>query len=133
MANFELEGKLVQKAQVQRGNGRNGAWAKQDFLVEFVDGKFPATACFNVWGEDKVSELAQIREGEQIKVSFRISSREFNGKYYTDLRAWRIDRLGAAKPQQSQQQAPAPIAPPEVESPFDLGASLNDEADDLPF
>jgi hypothetical protein len=54
----------------------------------------------NVWGEDKVKDLEKYQIGDKVKVSFNLSSREFNGRWYTDVRAWRIESAGQAAPVQ---------------------------------
>ena len=84
---MEIEGTLIQKLAVQSGKSARGDWAKQDFVIEYQEGNFPTKACFNVWGADKVKELEQFQIGDKIKLSFNVSSREYNGKWYTDLRA----------------------------------------------
>ena len=87
MANIEIEGRLVKKLEPQSGTSSKGEWVKQEFVVEFKDGNYNSNAVFNVWGFDKVKELEAFSLGTQIKVSFGINSREFNGRWYTDLRA----------------------------------------------
>ena len=91
---MEIEGRLEIKLAVQRGRSAKGDWAKQEFVIEYQEGNFPTKACFSVWGADKVKDLERYNVGDQIKVAFNISSREFNGKWYTDLRAWRISPAG---------------------------------------
>lgn len=146
MANLEIEGRLVRKLAVQTGRSARGDWSKQEFVVEFQDGNFPSNVVFNVWGADKVRDLEQYQVGDVIRVSFAPSSREFNGRWYTDLRAWRIAPAGqqpAAQPaprgsqdvpagfapRESQGYAPAP-APTVEDIPADNTA---DFGDDLPF
>jgi hypothetical protein len=98
---MDIEGKLIQKLGVQSGKSARGDWAKQEFVIEYQDGNFPTKACFSVWGADKVKDLERYQVGDSVKVSFNVSSREYNGKWYTDLRAWRISQAGVAA-------APAP-------------------------
>lgn len=150
MANLELEGRLVRKLAVQTGRSARGDWSKQEFVVEFQDGNFPSNVVFNVWGADKVRDLERFQVGDEIRVSFAPSSREFNGRWYTDLRAWRIAPAGqAAQPQASgySQPAPQPQAPrgsqdvpagfaPSAPAPTieDMPAGDNgDFGNDLPF
>ena len=95
---MEIEGRLIQKLGIQSGKSARGYWAKQEFVIEFQEGNFPSKACFSVWGADKVKDLEKYQPGDQIKVAFNVSSREFNGKWYTDLRAWRISPAGAQAP-----------------------------------
>ena len=126
------------------GQGKNGEWKKQEFVIETQD-QFPKKVMFSLWGE-KVDQINGLNPGDDIKVSFNPESREYNGRWYTDLRAWRIERGGAAmqqsggqsyqqqgsmnqeRPYNFNQERPAPqqqgsYAPP-------AGGTMND---DLPF
>lgn len=127
---MELEGTLITKLAVQSGKSARGDWAKQEFVIEYQDGNFPTKVCFNVWGADKVKELGSFRLGEKVHVSFNISSREYNGKWYTDLRAWRITSSAAAGGQ-AYGPAPAPSAP--LPSPAPELTADDMPGDDLPF
>lgn len=98
MANLELEGRLIQKMPVQSGRSARGEWAKQEFIIEYQEGQFPTKVVMSVWGQDKVAELAKINDGSQVKVGFNLSSREYNGRWYTDIRAWRISPAGQSAP-----------------------------------
>ena len=63
-------------------------------------------------------------ENDEIKVSINIDSREYNGKWYTNVTAWRIELNQQAESSAPPAGAPAPNeAPPEI----------SDEGDDLPF
>ena len=95
---MELEGRIARKLNVQTGTSARGAWAKQEFILEYQEGNFPSQVCMNVWGDDKVKELDKYQVGDKVKVSFNLSSREYNGRWYTDVRAWRIEPV-AATPQ----------------------------------
>ena len=153
---MELEGRLIQKMAVQSGKSARGDWAKQEFVIEFQEGNFPSKACFSVWGEDKVKDLERFQPGDQLKVAFNVSSREFNGKWYTDLRAWRVSPAGAqaaapgygnpasqgyGAPDYGQAGAPAGFAPsygqnnvPAGFGPQAPAPTINDmPGDDLPF
>ena len=88
---MELEGKIARKLNVQSGTSARGAWAKQEFIFEYQEGNYPTQVCMNVWGEDKVKDLDKYQVGDKVKVSFNLSSREYNGRWYTDVRAWRIE------------------------------------------
>ena len=82
---LELEGTLRQKLGVQQGTSARGQWAKQEFVLEYPDGNYTSQACFTAFGQDKVAELDKYQAGDRIKVSFNIKSREYNGRWYTDL------------------------------------------------
>ena len=135
---LELEGTLRQKLASQQGTSARGAWAKQEFILEFPDGNFTSQACFTAFGQDKVAELDKYQVGDRIKVSFNLRSREYNGRWYNDLQIWRISPAGAAAP------AAAPIAAAPVASPvppaFESAPAptlddmpADEGGDDLPF
>ncbi|MGM9736155.1 MAG: DUF3127 domain-containing protein [Candidatus Cryptobacteroides sp.] len=88
---MEIEGRIARKLNVQTGNSSRGAWSKQEFILEYQEGSFPTQICMNVWGDDKVKDLDRYKVGDRVKVSFNLSSREYNGRWYTDVRAWRIE------------------------------------------
>lgn len=94
---LEIEGRIARKLTVQTGTSARGSWSKQEFVVEFQEGNFPTQVCMNVWGDDKVKELDKFQVGDKVKVSFNLSSREYNGRWYTDVRAWRIEPAGAVQ------------------------------------
>ena len=92
---MELEGRIVRKLAVQSGNSARGTWSKQEFVFEYQEGNYPSQVCMNVWGEEKVKDLDKYQVGDKVKVSFNLSSREYNGRWYTDVRAWRIEPAGS--------------------------------------
>lgn len=94
---MELEGKIARKMSVQTGTSQRGTWAKQEFILEYQEGNYPSQVCMNVWGEDKVRELEKYQAGDKVKVSFNLNSREYNGRWYTDVRAWRLEPVAAGQ------------------------------------
>ena len=133
---LELEGRIARKLNVQTGTSTRGAWSKQEFVIEYQEGNFPSQICMNVWGEDKVRDLEKYQVGDKVKISFNLSSREYNGRWYTDVRAWRIEPAGQAASQQGYdyaQSVASYAAPTGAPMPTidDLPAENSD--DDLPF
>ena len=101
---MQFTGKLVQVLPAQTGQGKNGEWRKQEIVLE-TDGQYPKKVCVSVWG-DKMSHLT-LAPGEFLTVDFDIESREYNGKWYTDVRAWKVTTATADRtPPSSQQQQP---------------------------
>jgi hypothetical protein len=119
---MQLTARLINVLPLQTGTGKNGQWRKQDIIVE-TDGQYPKKVCIAIWG-DKINE-SQLQIGNQFKIDFDVESREFNGKWYTDCKAWKIELAGASQAAPSDWQA-APIA---EEPPMGVGAPV----DDLPF
>lgn len=88
---MQLTAKLTQLLPLQTGTGKNGQWKKQEFIVE-TDGQFPKKVCISIWG-DKIDEN-QLQIGNELKIDFDIESREYNGRWYTDIKAWKIEVAG---------------------------------------
>jgi hypothetical protein len=88
---MEINGKLIKVLPEVKGEGRNGPWRKQEFIMETLAADYPKKVCITVWG-DKIN-LNDYKENEQLKVYIDIESREYNGRWYTDVKAWRIDRI----------------------------------------
>lgn len=90
---MEMSGIVIAILPKQTGTNKAGnTWEKQDFVIQ-TSGQYPKKLCFAVWG-DKIGKF-QIKEGEEITVFFDVESREYMGKYYTDVKAWNVTK-GAA-------------------------------------
>jgi len=144
---MEVVGKIIQVLPMQEGVGRNGnPWKLQGYVLETLD-QYPRKVHFEVFGEDRIKqnpcEIDQL-----VTVSFDIESREFNGRWYTSIRAWRIQQgdttqvaapAPAAAPVAAAPAAPAapaaaPVAAEQPVAPVDpFDASAGDGTSDLPF
>ena len=85
---MQLTANLLQLLPIQTGIGKNGEWKKQDIIVE-TDGQYPKKVCISIWG-DKINE-GQLQIGNLLQIDFDIESREYNNKWYTDIKAWKIE------------------------------------------
>ncbi len=132
---MEINGTIIQLQPLQSGEGRNGLWKKQDYILQ-TNEQYPKKICFNFWG-DKIDQF-NLQVGDNIKLSFDIESREFNGRWYTDVRGWKAEKevSNAPAPEHyNAQGAMPPPPPPPAASDFPFG-SPNDNGDngnDLPF
>jgi hypothetical protein len=113
-----VEGKLFTVLPEQTGTGKNGNWVKQDFVIETID-QYPKKICITAWG-DKTDVIKGLKHGDTVKASINIESREYNGKWYAEIKAWKIEVVGT-------QQSPA-----SVPAPTHVSFNLNNE-NDLPF
>lgn len=84
---MDISGKIIQFLQVQSGQGKNGTWKKQEFILETGD-NYPKKVCIAVWG-DKI-DMGSFKTGDLVDVSFDVESREYNGRWYTDVKAWKM-------------------------------------------
>ncbi|MDR0713677.1 MAG: DUF3127 domain-containing protein [Bacteroidales bacterium] len=119
---MEIKGKLIKKMPVQTGQGRSGEWKKQEIILE-QEGAYARKVCIAVWG-DKM-DVASMEEGAMLNIAVDVESREWNDKWYTDVKAWKIDVLSASQPSQSDDYPPPPPPPPP--------SFESNQPDDLPF
>jgi hypothetical protein len=122
---MEISGKVVQILPLESGEGKTGQmWKKQYFVIEYMDGNYPKKVCIQLWG-DKTDILRTLAPGTDVKVSFNVESREYNGRWYTDVKAWRVE---------SGSSASAPATPSHNNAPSETFAPIEGGADnDLPF
>jgi len=122
--NMEIKGKLIKLLDQQSGQGKNGTWVKQEFIIETQE-QYPRKVCISLWG-DKVKELESIQVGDLLTASINIESREYNGRWYTDVRAWRI-----VKENTSNNPSTPPDLPPLNE--LDIPENIPGDDDGMPF
>ena len=132
---MELTGKIIAVLPERGGVSKAGnEWKIQEFVLETQE-QYPRKMMFNVFGADRISQF-NIQLGETLTVSFDIDSREYNGRWYNDIRAWKVDRNVAAAPgAPAASAAPASAPIPPIADPFSAAPQMNasNEADDLPF
>lgn len=144
---MDITGKVIAILEARSGQSQRtgNAWMIQEYVIE-VPGTYPRKMMFNVFGEDRIKQF-NIQAGEEITVQFDIDAREYQGRWYNDIRAYNIIRgqvaqsvpaattIAGAAPtanapfppaQQAGDAAAAPFPP--AQEPAGEGA-----ADDLPF
>ena len=142
---MDVVGKIIQVLPAQEGIGRNGnPWKVQPYVLETLD-QYPRKVHFEVFGEDRIKQNP-CDVDQLVTVSFDIESREFNGRWYTSIRAWRIQQgdvtqavpgaAPAVAPVAAPQPAAAPAAAPAEAAPVNMDpfdASAGEGTSDLPF
>lgn len=123
---MEFEGTVYKILPLTKGTSTRGEWQRQDVVFDAAEGTFSRKICVTFF--NKPEDVARLKEGAAYTVSVNIESREYNSRWYTDIRAWRI--------QPKQNDAPAGV-PPGTDMP-PIGeepsfASSPAEVDDLPF
>ena len=117
--NIELTGKIVSVLQEQRGQGRNGEWVKNGFVIEYDDNGYTQKLCLEVLGEDKFEKMkGNVVVGKEVLVKFSASSREWQGKWFTSCSCFYCGAIGGQQAQQPTQQA-APQPQPSAASTDD--------------
>lgn len=132
---MEITGKVVRLGALTEGTSARGQWRKQDLIIE-TEEQFPKTVCLTCWS-NQIDEIQKFAPGQTIKAQIDLSSREFNGKWYTDVRVWRFDPVSAtapaAAPVQSAQQPSMHQTPPAAAPATDFFPPAENSVDDLPF
>jgi hypothetical protein len=122
--NLEITGKLVSLLPQQTGEGKNGQWVKQEFILE-TTGEYPRKVCISAWG-DKARDVENLQPGDVLKLGINLESREYNSRWYTDVRAWKIDKVSESG-NSSPAASPSDIPPPSIED------IPGEDDNDLPF
>lgn len=138
---LDITGKLIQKLPLLSGTSKTGNnWQKQEFVIETIE-SYPKKICANLWG-DRIGQLDAFNIGDLITISFDLESREFNGRWYTDVKAWRIaapatmpqTSPAAASPSTPENLPPAEMPEHPLPNPDDSTDFREEDAtDDLPF
>jgi hypothetical protein len=128
---LELIGKIVQVLDLQTGTSAKGDWKKQDFILE-TEEQYPRKICISLWG-DRVADIAGVQlSKELITVSISVESREFNGRWYTDVKGWKIQRGQVVSASSTvAENAQTPTAGQSVGD--DFATAGENSFDDLPF
>ena len=126
---MEIEGTVHRVLPVVKGQSARGEWQKQEIVLE-QPGDYNRKVCLSFWG-DRVLDVAKLREGDKITASINLESREYNGRWFTEVRVWRM--------QSQQADVPADAGVPPMDLPpigpaddFESSSSTG-ETDDLPF
>ena len=101
---MEITGKIIAVLPPKQGVSQStgNAWMCQDYVLETQE-MYPKKVCFNVFGADKIQEM-NIQLGETLTVSLEINASEYQGKWYNQVRGWKVVRVSV----QGQQQAQVP-------------------------
>jgi hypothetical protein len=122
LVTMEVQGTLHAVLPAVTGTGKNGNWKKQEFILD-LPGTYPKKLCISTWG-DKI-DLSQFHPGDPLKVSVDMDSREFNGRWFTAVRAWKMERIAG-------DGQPVEMVPSHDEAPPVMAMDGVSE-DDLPF
>ena len=127
---MELAGKVIAVLEPRGGVSKNGnEWKVQEYVIETHD-QYPRRRCFDVFGADKIQQF-NIQVGEELNVFFDIDAREWQGRWFNSIRAWKVERVNADAQQMPPMDAPFPPLNAAPAAPVDFSSS--DEKDDLPF
>lgn len=128
---LELTGKIIKVLAPVTGEGKNGPWKKQEFVIEFSEGQYAKKVCLAAWGE-RVDNLNRYKIGDTITASISLESREYNERWFTEARAWKITggEGNSSTSNDTYTQQPAAAQPTFNAEPLPQASSADD---DLPF
>lgn len=125
---MEIQGKIIAVLPARGGmSARTGSsWKSQDFVIETHE-QYPKKCVFTVFGEDRLNQF-NIQLNDELIVSMDVDAHEYNGRWYNDIRAWKVVRASA------EQNVGVPQAPVDTAAAFAAEPAIeSDPADDLPF
>ena len=136
---MDIVGKVIQVLPLQEGVGKTGnPWKVQSYVLETQE-QYPRKVCFEIFGEDRIKNNT-CNVDDVVTVSFDIESREYNGRWYTSIRAWRVQQgnmlnqpVGASAASATAEAAPASMANPAAANTATFDNVGQDETEDLPF
>ena len=133
---MELIGKAIAALPVKSGvSQRTGEqWQSREYVFETQE-QYPKRVCFEVFGTDKLKEF-NIRNNDLIKVHFDITAREYNGKWYNSIRAWKVEHVtqdGSVAGDTANQVAASSPQEPQAPATQAAAPAAKESDDDLPF
>lgn len=136
---MEIKGRVKTLGALTEGTSARGAWQKQELIIETIE-QYPKQVCLICWGE-RVAEAQRFTPGQIIKAHINIESREFNGKWYTDVKPWKFETEDEQPTSYQQQETyqPEPMTYQDSRTPQQNVMDFlqqNDSAEDygdLPF
>jgi single-strand DNA-binding protein len=127
---FEVVGKMIKKYETEN---KSGSFQAREFVIEVESGQYPQFVKFQLV-QDRCALIDEYNEGDEIKVHFDLRGREWQGKYFTNLNAWRLERPSASStPAPAQVATAAPSAPATSSADEISNSSSSGDMDDLPF
>lgn len=86
----KITGTIIKVGEIQTGVSKAGNnWQKQEYVLQ-TSGDYPKTIAFTLFGK-RVDEYPMV-QGEIVTASIDINSREYNGRWYTEITAWAVSK-----------------------------------------
>jgi hypothetical protein len=121
-----LNGKIFKVLPLESGEGKNGTWKKQPIVLEIDNGKYQKKVAVTLWGN---LANGNFEVGKEMSVEYDVESREYNEKWYTDVKAWRINNGGTQTTSESSSISEN-VSDKQFENKTEQPAQI---VDDLPF
>lgn len=128
---IEFTGAIIAALPVQQGTSKRDGkpWAKQEFVIEELNQRYPSRICFQVFGSDKLQQF-NIGQGEILTVHLSPNANQAqdgSGRWFNQVDCWKVSRPGA-------QQAPRLSAAGQpYQQPTTYAGGAGQPSDGLPF
>jgi hypothetical protein len=88
---MELQGKLIERGNLENGTSKNGKdWVRQNVIIE-TDGTYPKKICIQLTNNELIEGVNKVTIGSNILFFVNIESNEYNGKWFTNIKAWKYE------------------------------------------
>lgn len=130
---MEVEGKIIHFIGERSGTSRAGnPWKTKEYVLETIGESFTRKIAFEFFGDK--AELYPLKEGDLIKLSFDVESREYQGRWFTSVRGWKAEAINpAAAVAPAPETAAAAVATPGIVPPPPVVEPMANNSEDLPF
>ena len=130
---MQITGKAIAALPVKSGISQKTGeqWQSREYVIETQE-QFKKRICFEVFGIDKLKEF-NIRDNDLIKVHFDITAREYNGKWYNSIRAWKVEHVNPDGSAVGATATPAAATAPQAPAPAVAATTTHASDEDLPF
>lgn len=131
---MEITGRIIEVLPERSGMSARGEWKSQSFVIETHD-QYPRKMVFDVFGAERLQRF-NIKGNDEVTVFFDIEARQYQDRWFNNIRAYDVRKLDAAAGEaagqaaaaapQTTQAAPAPFPPAQPDA-------AGESSDDLPF
>ena len=128
---MDIQGKVIAALPEKTGVSAKGEWKVQEYVIETHEA-YPHKMVFSVFGADRIARF-NVQVGQEVMVSFDIDAHEYQGRWFNNIRAWRV--VAASENAVPPVVDAAPITPAtDIPAPTaDVAPASEDKVDDLPF
>ena len=91
---LKFEGRIIavlpEKSGISKTTGNK--WMMQEYVIEEMSGQYPKRMCFSIFGEERIKAM-DVKVGREVRVSFDVDAKEWQGKWYNEIRAWKVEDI----------------------------------------
>ena len=125
---MKFEGKIFKVFPTQSGTSQRGEWMKQDFIFEYFEqptDRYADRVLLSIMN-DRIREY-DLHEGDEVIIGFGHNTREYQGRYFNEIRIYHFEKVKHVERQPAMPTAPASA------SPTQTVAQQTSQVEDIPF